>query len=181
MSIVMKHFACICGLIAAFLCLAQNANAQYAGPIQRKGANLVTSQGNPIPDQELVKIVGEDIYNQTVVGARKQLKAGKGLIWGGVGGVVLGLAGSVVTGLELGKSQYNDLQTAIEHDGTIAALYLGSTVVMSLGATAISAGIPLSVIGKKRLNWVADDYNARKNLTYQAGLTPNGVGFALNF
>lgn len=50
-----------------------------------------------------------------------------------------------------------------------------------MGGVLLDIGIPLSIIGKKRLDWVADDYNARKGLTYQIGATPSGVGFALNF
>lgn len=35
--------------------------------------------------------------------------------------------------------------------------------------------------GKKRLNWVVDDYNLHRGFTYRIGATPNGVGLAINF
>ena len=60
-------------------------------------------------------------------------------------------------------------------------MILGGTLLMAAGGVALDAGIPLAIIGKKRLNWVADDYNARKNLAYQIGATPSGVGLAVRF
>ena len=38
------RFAFFCGLVAALLCLTQNANAQYA----RKGADLVSEEANRV-------------------------------------------------------------------------------------------------------------------------------------
>ena len=77
------RFAFFCGLVAALLCLTQNANAQYA----RKGADLVSQNGFTLSDPEIISIVGNDVFDQTVIGARKQYKAGKGLITGGVLGM----------------------------------------------------------------------------------------------
>ena len=172
----MRKIAILCGLVAAFLCIAQSANAQYA----RKGANLVDQNKFVLSDQALIKLVGNDIYEQTVIGARKQYKAGNGLIWGGVAGIAAGLAGSVLTGVKVGQSSYSDMETAITNDASIAAMYLASTAVMSLGGSLLSGGIVLKTIGKKRLNWVADQANG-VNLTYHVGATPNGVGIALQF
>ena len=102
------RFAFFCGLVAALLCLTQNANAQYA----RKGADLVSQNGFTLSDQEIISIVGNDVFDQTVVGARKQYKAGKSLITGGVLGICAGLAGAVYTGYKAGKAGYNDLTPA---------------------------------------------------------------------
>ena len=173
----MKKFALIIGLVAAFLCLAQNANAQYA----RKGANIVDQNGYVLSDSQLTKLVGNDVFQQTVVGARKQYKAGNGLVWGGVAGIGLGLAGAVLTGIKVGKSNYNDVETALRNDSSIAAMYLGSTAVMSVGATALSAGIVLKTIGKKRLNWVEGQATAAKGYSLDLGATPYGVGLAVRF
>ena len=172
----MKRIAILCGLVAALLCLAQNANAQYA----RKGADLVDMNKTVLSNQALIDLVGNDIYEQTVIGARKQYKAGKSLIAGGILGVGAGLAGAVLTGVQAGKKGYNDLQTAIENEASIAAMYLGSTALTSLGFTAITGGIVFKTIGKKRMDWVVDQANG-VNLTYQIGATPNGVGIAVRF
>ena len=70
---------------------------------------------------------------------------------------------------------------ALEGNPGSAGMVLGGTLLMAAGAVALDAGIPLAIIGKKRLNWVADDYNAKHGLTYQIGATPNGVGLAFRF
>ena len=172
------RFAFFCGLVAALLCLTQNANAQYA----RKGADLVSQNGFTLSDQEIINIVGNDVFDQTVIGARKQYKAGKGLITGGILGIGAGLAGSVLAGVKAANDGYNDFQRAVENDGSVLAMYLGSVAALSLGSAALTAGIPLKVIGKKRLDWVAEEANrVSGNVTLNVGATPNGFGIALNF
>lgn len=174
----MKRFAILCGLVAAFLCLAQNANAQYA----RKGANLVDQNKVVLSDQDIINLVGNDVFDQTVVGARKQYKAGRGLITGGIIGIGAGLAGAFITGYKAGKAGYNDLETALSNDGSIAAMYLASTAAASLGGAALSGGIILKTIGKKRLNWVSEEANrVSGNVSLNVGATPHGMGITLNF
>ena len=182
----MKKILIISGMIAAFLCLTQNANAQYAGPIHREGANLADMRGNILTDHEVLNLIGEQVYDETYVGACKQRKAGKTLIWSGLGGVV---GGAVLYGAGYAKiadkvnqnSTKEEIQRALEATPGSAGMILGGNLLMSAGALALDAGIPLAIIGKKRLNWIADDYNARKGLAYQVGVTPNGVGLALRF
>ena len=182
----MKKILIISGMIAAFLCLTQNANAQYAGPIHREGANLADMRGNILTDHEVLNLIGEQVYDETYVGACKQRKTGKTLIWSGLGGMV---GGAVLYGVGLSKvagkisqnSSNEDIQKAFEGNPGSAGMVVGGTLLMAAGAIALDAGIPLAIIGKKRLNWVAEDYNARKGLTYQMGVTPSGVGLAINF
>ena len=182
----MKKVLIFCGLVAAFLCLAQNANAQYVGPIHREGANLADQRGNILNDQEVLTLIGSDVYEKTYVGAQKQRKAGKALIWSGVGGMVggavlYGVGLSQISGEVNSNSSKDQIQASFEKHPGSAGMVLGGTLLMAAGAVALDAGIPLAIIGKKRLNWVADDYNARKGVAYQVGATPNGVGLALRF
>ena len=182
----MRKVLILCGFVAAFLCLAQNANAQYAGPIHREGAFLADQRGNILSNHEVLTLIGQDIYDQTYVGAQKQRKAGKTLIWSGIGGMV---GGAVLYGVGISKvagqvnqnSSSEDIQKALESNPGSAGMVLGGTLLMAAGAIALDAGIPLAIIGKKRLDWVADNYNGRKNLAYQVGATPNGVGLAVRF
>lgn len=182
----MKRVLIISGIIAAFLCLAQNANAQYAGPIHRQGAHLADMRGNVLTDHEVLNLIGEQIYDETYVGACRQRKAGTALIWSGIGGMV---GGAVLYGAGFSKiagqinqnSTNEEIQRALEANPGSASMVLGGTLLMTVGAIALDAGIPFAIIGKKRLNWIADDYNARKGLTYQIGATPNGVGLAFRF
>ena len=182
----MKKLLFFCGLVTAFLCLAQNANAQYVGPIHREGANLADQRGNLLTDHEVLTLIGSDVYDKTYVGAQKQRKAGKTLIWSGVGGMVggavpYGVGFSKITDKVNKDSSKDDIQKAFEGAPGSAGMVLGGTLLMAAGAIALDAGIPLAIIGKKRLDWVADDYNARKGVAYQVGATPNGVGIALRF
>lgn len=182
----MKKILIISGIIAAFLCLSQNANAQYAGPLHRDGAYLADQRGNILSNHEVLSLIGQDIYDQTYVGAQKQRKAGKTLIWSGIGGLV---GGGVLYGAGLAKiadkvtqnSSKEEIQKALEANPGSAGMILGGTLLMVAGGVALDAGIPLAIIGKKRLDWVADNYNGRKNLAYQIGATPSGVGLAVRF
>ena len=172
------RFALFCGLVAALLCLTQSANAQYA----RKGNNIVNANGVALSNQEIIDLVGVDVYEQTVLGAWKQYKAGKSLITGGILGIGAGLAGSVLSGVKAAKDGYSDFETAVSNDAGVAALYLASTALISAGGAAISGGIVLKTIGKKRLDWVGDECNkAAGNITLHVGAMPNGVGVALQF
>ena len=181
----MKKIAILCGVIAALLCLSQSASAQYA----RKGANLVDRSGAVLTDQQVISLVGNDVFEETFVGARKQYKSGKTLIWSGIAGMVVGTAGAVFTAIKLQDAGYNDvninsyedLKQIIEKDPSIAALYLGSSAIGSLGATALSAGIVLKVIGKKRLNWVEEQANGQYGMALGLGATPSGFGVTLTF
>ena len=172
------RFAFFCGIVAALLCLTQNANAQYV----RDGYHIVNQNGVALSNQEIIDLVGVDVYEQTVLGAWKQYKAGKSLITGGIIGIGAGLAGAFVTGYKAGKAGYNDMQTALSDDGSIAALYLASAAAASLGSAALTGGIVMKIIGNKRLDWVSEEANrVSGNVSLNVGATPNGMGIVLNF
>jgi hypothetical protein len=175
----MKNIAIVCGFVAALLCLgAQNASAQYAFPIVRKGADLVDRSGAVLTDSQIVEIVGSDVYTKTVVDARKQVKAGRGLIWGGAGGMVVGAA-ACITGVVLANNVYDVKGELMKDQGTALALVGGA--VAGLGALAFDIGMPLYFIGRDRLNWVAEQATNSVSYNYKIGLTPDGVGFAMYF
>ena len=180
----MKKFLFLSGLVALLLCLAQNASAQYAGPIHRDGYQFVTNNGQVLTDQQLIDLVGSDIYEQTIVGARKQLKAGKALIWGGGATAVAGVAVIVGGAALIASNTHQDSgYTVFDNENMAyagAAVMTGGYLLLALGSAAVTAGVPLNMIGKSRLNWVENSYN-HGEISYNIGLTPNGVGFALRF
>ena len=185
----MRKSTILCGLIAAFMCLAQNVNAQYLpAHIHRDGANFIDETGVVLSDQELVEAVGADIFHDTVIGARKQYNAGRKLIVSGVAGCgvgLLGFLGGVAMIAAAGPDQKANGEVYFENDGLAAAgggvVVLGG-VAMTLAGVALSAGIPLKVIGQSRLNWVENDYNGRsRDLSLHVGSTPSGVGLTLSF
>lgn len=169
------------GCFLALLCLAQNANAQYATSLHREHAKLVDDRGLTLSDNEVLNLIGDDIYNETYVGAKKQCKAGRALIWSGAASTVAGV-GMMMWGQELFTDSPYMHGLGTETQGQVGlALCLGGLLVTSLGSAALDVGIPLSIIGKRRLDWVADNYNSGTNLTCHFGATPHGLGLTLQF
>ena len=180
----MKRFALLIGLVAALLCIAQGASAQYRPTkIHRSGTHFKTDDGRRIDDSELKDLVGEDIYEETVRGARVQMKIGTGLIWLGVACVGAGLAGAVYTGyVAVNEYNYDSFWEAVKSGKEVYSLYSKVAGVLTFGTSAIGAGIPIRIIGKSRLNWVEDHYNETAlDISCNLGLTPSGVGLVLTF
>lgn len=190
----MKKILMIGGMIAAFLCLSQNAQAQYVSQIHRDGDSFVDNRGVALSDQELVDLVGEDIYYETIVGARKQFNAGSRLIRSGAICSGVGLTGIVAGAICLASSEtgwdsemfyeeeyYDD----VDLDGLATAgilLMATGAVVAATGAVLLDVGIPFRVIGQSRLNWVENDYNERnRDITLHFGAAPSGIGLTLKF
>ena len=177
----MKRITLFLCLLVAFLCIAQSANAQYATSLHREHGSLVDGRGLTLSDNDVLNLIGDEIYNETYVGAKKQCKIGRTLIWSGAAGMVAG-AGMLLYGQHLfvNSPYMNELDP--ETDGRIGlALCLSGLLLEVTGSVAFDAGIPLSIIGKKRLDWVADNYNGGVNLTCHVGATPNGFGLTLRF
>ena len=188
----MKKFTILCGLVAAFLCLAQNASAQYATEIHRDRAGFTDQVGRPLTDAELINLIGPEIYRETVIGARKQYNAGRKLIIGGAIGMGAGLV-SVLGGLGVLAAssedytyydgQYFDRYPDNETGEAIGVLMAATGYVAVIaGGVALDAGIPLHIIGKSRLNWVENDFNERSHaVTARFGAAPHGIGLTMNF
>lgn len=145
------------------------------GQIRYRGGNLVDSQGNVIKPEDIRFYIGNQIYEDTYVGARKQLRSGKTLVWIGapvaVAGIVMMIAG--LNSMEYDDGEYYDY-----------GLYSAGLLAGLAGSTCIDVGIPLLVIGKKRLEWIADDYNGRLHGSRRQpyiSTSSKGFGIALNF
>ena len=183
----MRNLTIFCGLVAAFLCLAQNANAQYLpAQIHRDGDGFVDEHRRGLSDSELIDAIGIDIFEDTVIGARKQYNAGRKLITGGAiaaGAGLLSWLGGMASIAAAGATQRSNGELYFEDDALAvggALMIVSGGIAMSLGSCALSAGIPLKVIGQSRLNWVENDYNDR-NYSLHVGAAPHGVGLTLNF
>ena len=88
-------------------------------------------------------------------------------------------AAACITGVVLANTVRDVKGELMKDQGTAIALVGG--VVASLGSLAFDIGMPLYFIGRSRLNWVADQATNAVSYNYKFGLTPNGVGFAMNF
>ena len=180
----------LCGLVAAALCASQNAQAQYVSQIHRDGDSFVDDRGVSLSDQELVSLIGEDIYHETVIGARKQFNAGNRLIRSGAICAGIGLtgiiAGTVVVATSESGWQYDGYYDPDYYeDEQVAAgviLLAAGCVVGVTGSLLLDAGIPLRIIGQSRLNWVENDFNERnRDVTLHFGAAPSGIGLTVAF
>ena len=178
----MKKLFVICILLAAGLGFAQEAKAQFAGPITRQDANLVDQSGHILTDSEIIALVGNDIYEETVVGARRQFQAGKGLIIGGAASIGAGLVFAVFSGVEMAKSKQDYNNNRSYSYGPAAGLYLCSVAFTSLGTLALGGGIAFRSIAKGRLGWVANQCNpASGSVSLEWSATPAGAGIVMRF
>ena len=184
----MKKIITICVLLAACLGFQQEMKAQYVGRIERENANLVDQSGHILTDDEIIGLVGEDIYYDTVIGARRQLRGGKSLIIGGAAGMGTGLVFSVFAHVAMANNK-------VQHDrdmrdghrdvytyGWAPGLFLCSAAFTAAGSLALGGGIALRSIGKGRLGWVAEQCNPRtRDVTLEWSAVPGGAGIVMWF
>ena len=177
----MKRITLYFCLFATFLCLAQRADAQYATSLHRDHGKLVDGNGITLSDSDVLNLIGDEIYNETYLSAKRQCKVGRTLIWSGAAGMAVGM-GMMMWGQELYTDSPYMQGIGTEKEGKIGlALCLGGLLLNSVGSAALDVGIPLSIIGKKRLDWIADNYNGGSDLTLQVGAAPNGFGLTVRF
>ena len=204
----MKRIAILLPFFVAFLCLAQSSHAQiisdffrdreseqhqersvWRSSIHRDHDHFVDQDGQVLSDSELLELMkmteGEDVYYDTIVGARKQYNAGRKLIIGGSIGAGVGatftLAGFALMASSAGKaSEHSHAAEDLGFSGAYLASF--GLVALGLGGAVLSAGIPLHSIGKCRLNWVQDVYPwGYEDIALQIGATDHGFGLSLRF
>ncbi len=191
----MKKIIVLVIAAVAFIASSVVANAQYRpSTLSQHRAGLEDENGHTLTDQEVFQLIGEDVYNQTYVGATKQYKTGKILTIVGAAttgvGLVGTIAGSVATAyaIENGHVTYetkNGKRVVKDFDNkaALAAVgFAGGVALLAAGDICLSVGIPLQIIGKKRLNWIADEYNHSNysaNIRFGAG--QYGTGVVLSF
>lgn len=126
--------------------------------------------GHWLSEEELQAHVGDAVFYETYVGARKQYIAGSVLMGGGAGIVIAAAMLQGIVGSNYPNSAYAQRANA---------MCLLSYIV---GTTSMLTGIPFLAIGSGRLKWVASDYNARQApVSLDLGACPNGIGLCLRF
>ena len=191
----MKRIIVLVIAAVAFIASSVVANAQYRpSTLNQHRAGFEDENGHTLTDQEVFELIGEDVYNQTYVGATKQYKTGKILTIVGAAttgvGLVGTIAGSVATAyaIENGHVTYetkNGKRVVKDFDNkaALAAVgFAGGVALLAAGDICLSVGIPLQIIGKKRLNWIATEYNHSNysaNIRFGAG--QYGTGVVLSF
>ena len=149
-------------------------------------------RGVVLSDQTLIDLVGDDVFFETVVGARKQYNTGRRLIRGGAIGMGAGLL-TALGGAALfvaNSGEWRDYETGTWHyydtgnPGAVTGVILLASgyVAMIASGLALEAGIPFKFIGQSRLNWVENEYTDRaRGYSFHVGSTPHGVGLSLTF
>ena len=193
----MKKIVILAIAAAAFIASSVVANAQYRpSSLSRHLAGFEDENGHELTDQEVFQLIGEDIYNETYRGASKQYKTGRTLIIVGAATAGAGLVGTIAGAVATVNAMYqghvttyqtkNGQHVIMNYYYTAAPAvvgFAGGVVLLTGGVACLSAGIPLNVIGKKRLEWIANEYNhqAVSGANLRFGLTNYGAGVVLNF
>lgn len=188
-----KSIIATCFAACMALFFAISASAQYLPQqLEWNRGKMVDQNGVTLSESEIISAIGDEIYHETYVGAIKQYKAGGALILSGSIVAGVGLVGTIGASALLAAKYPNDLQNftstgKMPNNNRYFKLgVLGMTaccVLTGLGVTALSAGIPLRVIGNRRLNWVASNYNEQNapQAWVRFGAGEYGTGLVVNF
>lgn len=152
--------------------------------------------GNKLSEEEIRQVIGNDIYEETYSRAIKQRKLGNTLTI--VGAATAGVGGGIALAGVLGAfgtikhTWYYDPNTGqtwgdqydySDNLNKVGPIMIIGYAIFSAGLAALSAGIPLKIIGNKRLDWVEEETNRKLNqqISMNVGFTRHGVGVIVNF
>ena len=139
--------------------------------IEMSKGSFYDEKGNRLTDGQMRQIIGDELFGETYRGATKQFNTGKKLITFGSIGLGVGAVAAATCAVLYNYDEY-------ESDALLAGVYAGSALA-TMGILALDVGIPFHVIGKKRLNWIADDYNESKDYTLRVTGSSAGTGLGL--
>lgn len=185
-----KVIACLAVALLTTLGAIQTKAQYLPASLESSRGYLIDQNGDRLSDQDVLLAVGEEIYHDTYEGARKQYKVGDRLLKGGIIGVAAGTAVTLSSAVLLATGQVVVDQQSRQVTGMdmsaamgILGIYTGVTVV-ALSAVVLEAGIPFKIIGSRRLNWVAENYNENQrsgNVSLRFGAGRYGTGLVLSF
>lgn len=164
-------------IAASALCLfSLAASAQDSGVMDTKGRKLFVDE-NQLPDIAIPDYIGQANYENTYVPAVKQYKVGLGLL---IPGCVLSALGVVLISEAVCEAAIYSPVTGSY--GTVAALTNTGMTTIIVGSAMLGTGVTFYCIGKKRIQWCANDYNSKQSqVSFNVSSGKNGVGLALNF
>ena len=180
-------------IVAVLACLAcGTARAQYYHPdnLHRVRNTLVSETGVVLSEEEVLAGIGQEIYEETYVGAVKQYNASTVLIWSGTGSAALGVGGIVASALFYRRIQEQKAAAgpgapqSLKTQMILTELGIGaSAAVTAAGLSALITGLVFRAIGTQRLEWVAQDYNSTESRQVSAriGNGQYGTGLIITF
>lgn len=129
--------------------------------------------GIPVSDGELVMLLGEDLYNEEYLTARKKLQTSN----------ILGYIGGTLVGTGVGCAAGNAIST-LAYGGTFRArpyIVYGCITVAGLIPSLIHFN--MNKKGRDAFNRIAATYNKNTGKVMELTVSPasNGFGIALNF
>ena len=145
--------------------------------------------------EQLEAILKPGGYLDTFVSANRQRITGNILLPVGGEFLVMGMVFGILAGVNMpttltwthyedsaGRSWDTDYHLDGDYE-TYREMSILCAISTSIGATAMGVGIVLKIIGRSRLNWIADDYNEQHGYAANlvVGPTATGFGLALKF
>lgn len=129
--------------------------------------------GMPLNDGELMSILGEDVYNNEYLKARKQIRASNTL--GYIGGTLMGTGLGCALGHAISTLAYGG-----EFQARPYIVYGGITIA---GLIPSLIHFNMNKKGKETFTRIAERYNTQTGKVMELTLSParSGFGIALNF
>ncbi|MBR1406656.1 MAG: hypothetical protein IJ578_06980 [Bacteroidales bacterium] len=161
------------------LTLSFSASAQVRPDrIELIHGTFYNENGQALSDAQVRSLFGDDIYHETYVGARQQFRSGRTLLTGGLVALGAGIACTVVAATSAETDDYGNWVD----DSAYAGVYLG-VLTMIAGGIAIDVGVPLMIIGTRRLAWMENEHNSRPAPAWSLSFrqTASGAGLVLSF
>lgn len=160
-------------IAAAFgFAIGMNAQTTYDDRLYFSGDRFYLN-GIPLNDGELMSILGEDVYNNEYLKARKQIRTSN----------TLGYIGGTLMGTGLGCALGNAIST-LAYGGEFQArpyIVYGGITIVGLIPTLIHFN--MNKKGKETFTRIAERYNTQTGKVMELTLSParSGFGIALNF
>lgn len=159
-------------LLATFVA----ASAQYRPQrIELHHGQFLDENGQVLSDRAVQALVGDEIFQETYVGAARQYRVGKNLLIGGAsvfgGGLLLYLLSGIT---------YETTDSESAESFAMAGLVTGACAMLA-GGVLVDVGVPLMIVGTRRLAWIEDTCNEPKSWSLSLGPTRSGFGLALSF
>ena len=154
---------------------ALNSNAQFidnGGELYVEN-NMFYLNGMPLNDGEVLAIIGDDVYNNVYLPARKKIKSAETI--GYIGGTMMGVGVGLAAGDLVSSALYGTTGDSRRY------LVYGGITLVGLIPTLVSFSMVKN--GRSAYTRIAETYNKCTGRTTELNLGPagSGLGIALNF
>ncbi len=183
----MKHIYELALVLLCFAAAQSTLSAQkVSGRITLEDGVFYNAEGYRISDSQALEYFGQDIYEESYVGASRQYRTGRTLIRVGIP--------VTAAGFGLFTAGYIGLLSSLDEDSDSSATgstmcIMGGLMIAAAGTVCLEVGIPFKIIGRNRLSSIESHYNA--SIADRTPLRPepylslqssrHGIGLAFHF